>query len=291
MGLNDLTNLTNAKSWCSPSAGTLVVNPATDLVFSRLISAVSQQVLDYCNRSTFRNILYNDIYNGTGTSVQFLRNWPVTSVVSLSIGGTTIQPSPQQVPQVNVAYPGYGFRSIAWDGTIPGQPSTLELTSGNFWTGHQNVLASYNAGYLIPHEAWTIPSPVTPLNQGLIQVNQPYGTWIGDNGVVKASGTAMAFVANQNPNAGQYSIQTGSSGAYLFNSADVGTNILISYSFVPFSVEQTVLDLINDTNSRKGRPGVRSKSLAGQETVSYDNSGLPAYAVSQLASYRNVIPV
>jgi hypothetical protein len=159
----------------------------------------------------------------------------------------------------------------------------------------QNVQITYNAGYLVASEAQTIPTGTTPPAQQ-VNVSQPYGLWIADGGVTftdTTPSTPAVLVAGA-PAAGQYSFQQAgqsgqsSPGVYQFSAADQGRPVAISYSFCPSSIEQVVLDLINERMAQRMRPGVKSRGLAGQETVTFDTASMPEWARRSLMPYMHV---
>jgi hypothetical protein len=254
-------------------------------------------ILEHLERDTFISQTYTDIYDGTGGSDQFLRMWPVTSISQLVVSGILIQPasSPSIVGDSSVPFPGVGYRYEQWNGLPPGSPEAIELIGSRFYMGKQNVSVTYTAGYLVAGEPWTVPT-------GLAQVvvNQSYGPWIADNGVTYASGTPLVYVPNvltAGLAIGQYSIVppadaygTPAIGTYVFAQADIGAGMLISYSYVPSTVEQCVLDLINEIYARRQRPGIRSTSIQGAQNSTYDNDALPKYIVKSLQPYKNVLP-
>jgi hypothetical protein len=49
--------------------------------------------------------------------------------------------------------------------------------------------------------------------------------------------------------------------------------------------------MVVERYSYKNRPGMVSKSLGGQETMSYSQKDMPDYLRSTLQPYRRVLPV
>ena len=87
------------------------------------------------------------------------------------------------------------------------------------------------------------------------------------------------------PAIGQYSV---SNGAYTFNAADAGEAMLISYGFVPYDLANACAQWVAELLQYQTRPGVRSKSLGGQETVSYVVGKMPPTVAGIIAPYRRV---
>ena len=100
----------------------------------------------------------------------------------------------------------------------------------------------------------------------------------------------MTLIASGTPSAGQYKLSTTQNGVYIFSVDDDAEEVLISYSYCPADVEQVVLDLMGDRYTYRQRFGVRSQSLAGQESITFVDSGIPEYAKDALTLYRRLVP-
>lgn len=286
LATGDLTTLATAKAY--------LASPPSDALLSGLITRMSRVVLSYLNRPLLIPHSYVEQYNGHSTTALVIPNWPLLSLTSLLVAGTAIQPAPQD-SDVAVASNPYGQRFQAWDGVPPGVPAVIELVGGAYYIGgNQNVVVSYRAGYQVTAEAAIIPATpfqVTPLT--------PYGIWATDEGVTNVTtGAAMVAVAST-PGPGQYvppkPNATVPTSYYLFNITDVGTPISYNYGFVPADLEQVAIELIAERTAYRSRIGIRSQSLASQESMSFDLggagtfSGLPAYARAMLAPYRSTL--
>jgi hypothetical protein len=277
----DLATLSDVKAWLSISDTT------QDAVLARLITAVSASVRTYINRSTLTSRTCTDRFDGSGTQSHLLQNWPVTSVASVVVDGVLIPQSPA-VPTTGAGYTTSGWVLSSDYRDPPGQPQLIHLGGYCFDRGRQNCQVVYTAGYLTAESASV---PVAPYQY---QVAGLGGPWAGDSGVVYLdTGLPLTLVVGA-PAAGQYSVSaattTGSPGLYQFAAADLGRPVQISYSFVPFDLEQVVIELVGERNSYRSRIGQRSKSLGGQETMSWDMSGMPAYAVVALQQWTDVVP-
>lgn len=271
---NDLTTLANAKSWLNSPAG------ATDQSIQRLLTAVSSDVLGWLQRPSLVSRSYTDLVNGSGTSLMMLKQWPVTGITSVQVDQLTITQA-----GTSTNYPLRGWSCDFWDGISFPSPAVLELYGYSFCQGVNNVKVTYQAGYLLSGESLTLADPSPTVNLIPYIVSQPYGGWIADNGVTYANGTALTLVTGS-PLAGQYSIDPQTQGGYLFSQLDVGQTVLISYSYTPSAVEQVVLDMMGDRMSYRGRFGIKSQSLMGQESTTYDNSGMPEYARTRLGPFQ-----
>jgi hypothetical protein len=266
MSVGDLTSLANVLPWLNIPAGT------SDAVLVRLISQCSRSILDYLQRTSVISQSYTDIVDGTGGHCEFLDQWPVTSVTEVTIDGLIVPPS--------------FYRVQAWNFYPPGGPQAVELVDRRFPRGRQNVAITYQAGYLVSAEAATVPV------SGSFQITaaQILGSWCADSGVTYQDGTALTLVSGP-PGAGQYTLVAGSPGVYQFSAADAGAALSLSYSYIPATLEDACINWVAERFRYRDHIGQRSKSLGGQETLSYDLSAIPAYLQAQLQPYRKVLPL
>ena len=279
----DLTTLATAKSYIEPLPN--------DQILSGLITRISSMIRSTLNRSYIYPRAYVRQFDGTGTQQLVLPEYPIigSTLTSLTIGGVVINVSPQPTDQTS-SLPPYGYRFQPWDGLTPGSPAVVELLGTYFWMGHQNVVASYSAGYQVTNEAQTIPATpfqVTPL--------APNGSWATDQSVTfAATGTALTAIASGTPSTGQYLPPAPDASParlyYTFAAADAGKGVLLSYGFVPADLEQIALELIAERASYRRRVGLRSQSLASQESFTYDDRGISQWAVDALWPYVSVLP-
>lgn len=254
-----------------------------DAVLARQIRQISQEIFNYLQRSTYRSLAYTDVVDGHGGRSVFLQQWPVTSITSVTIDGQTV---PLSVDGSD------GYVLQGWNGFPPGLVQSVDLIGYGYCKGRQNCSISYVAGYRISDEAQTIPAEPTD-SVYAITVDAPQGPWGEDEGVTFADGAPLVKVASS-PTAGQYALSTADDaapGTYLFAAADAGEAVLISYSYVPSALEDACINWVSERSKRRERIGVRSKSLGGQETISYDNSAMPDYIKTALQPYRKVLPI
>jgi hypothetical protein len=280
--LNRLTSLERVRDW----VGSTTAND--DLLLTRLIDSVSRTVLSYLQRYTLFQSTFTDTYDGYDDQTKFLRNWPVLSVSSVIIGVNTIAPfSVPPASSVNYLY-GAGYVIEPWDGYPPGRPQALTLRNYRFIRGIANIQATYISGFVVQNEAQTVPA-TTPYT---LPVNTPLGSWAVDQGVTYASSggalTQVAYSPTATLSTGQYMAVNGN---YYFAAGDAAANVLISYSYVPADLEQCVIDLIAERYSYKNRIGAVSKTLAGNETMSYSQKEMPDYVKLVLQPYKRVIMV
>jgi hypothetical protein len=246
----------------------------TDPLVQRLISATSAYIQNYLNRTIASNT-YTRNFNGQNTDSMMLPQYPVTAINSLYADGVAItERAALTSPSIN----GYGF------GYTFQETGQVGLTGWLFPRGYNNVSVSWVGGYLISDEAQTIPA------------SAPYecvtlARWsAGDRGVTYAS-DGVAFVAvSSAPAQGQYSVD---GSVYTFNAADAGVDVLISYAYVPYDVEQACVDCMGDWFRYRDRIGVTSKSIDGQSIslTNFVNKSLPARAQGVLDQYKRVAPI
>lgn len=263
---DDLTTLGRLKRWL----GIPENNTESDVLLQQLITRGSRFVLTYLNRGTLAVTTYNDVYDGHGNSFMMLRESPVQSVASVGFTGVSVPASAPGNPMGS----GYIF-----DPPTPGgEQQRLTLLGGyRFPNGRSLIQVTYNAGFQITQ------SDVIPGTPFKIEVDY---VWLNDQGVT-INGVALTKVAST-PATGQYAVVD---GVYEFNTAQAGQTAVITYSYVPADIEQAVIEIISERFKYKDRIGYRSKTLGGQETVTFDNRALTDTVKSYLQSYKVVIPV
>jgi hypothetical protein len=268
MAADDLTNLTAAKAWL----GLPAAPSPNDATLTALITAASRAIYAWLSRPALLPRVYSETLDGESQRV-LLRQWPVLSVQSVSIDGCAIMPVGAPLGR-----PGSGYLLQGADSAPPGRPQALDIFGWTVPRGRQNVAVAYTAGYAISGEAQTVPS-ASPWQ---IAPAAPYGGWGDDLGVAyAASGAALRL--GTAPASGQYSV---ASGLYSFSAADSGAAVAISYGFIPQDVAQATTELVAERFRAADRIGLRSKTVGGQETVSFDTSAMSATVLALLQPYR-----
>lgn len=277
----DLTTVADVQAYWG------LTNAPASSVLKGLITRVSRMLLTNLNRSILVPHTFAEQFNGTGTESLVLPNWPLLSLTSLGISGVAVTIAPQTDSPTPPNNP-YGWRFQPWDGVPPGDPAVVELVGGAWYIyGGQNVVATYRAGYQVSDE---VPdtTPYLPLT--------PYGIWATDEGVVYAStGAALTPVARgPTPPVGSYVPPEPDADTpflnYIFNGTDVISGLQLSYGFVPADLEQAAIEMVMLRGSYRSRVGYKSQSLASQETITYDLSGIPDAISSMISPYRSVLP-
>ena len=295
-----LTTLANVRGWVGSQAGT------DDALLSRLITVASQQILMELQRPDLGLTTVTEILDGKDTPKIQLRNWPAASVTALSVNGTAIPAS--------TGYPVYGYQLEKLVGSQAGRPQSVSIIGGTgidgvyiangvaqfaqvggsyrpFSRGMGNISVTYQYGYVVQNEAQTV---ATSGSAYLVTPNAPYGSFGGDLGVTYASnGTALtAKPPGTVLSTGQYIAPTltGENPVpnYLFAAGDAGVAVLINYNYIPAPLEQACIETVGERYSYKGRIGMKTKSLGGEETASYDISGLSAAVMEMIRPYKLV---
>ena len=269
---SDLISLATVKAFLN------VTDPSKDdATLGMMITQVSRAIISNINRNSFLPRSFSEIRNGDGKQKMMLKNFPVLSISSLTVDGTAITAAPALLPNAPTSS-GYVFEPA--DDEPPGSNQSIMLRGLCFNRGGQNVLVSYVAGYQVTGEAAVIPASPFQLT-----TSQPYGVWGSDMGVMKA-GVAMTKVAMA-PISGQYSVD--GNGKYTFAAADTGAAISISYGFIPADLANAAMEWIADRWKYRERIGVASKSLGGQETVSFKISDTPSFVKLVLQQYTRTV--
>lgn len=269
-----LTTLNNVKAW-------LNVNTTTDdLLLTRLINQVSGATLNYLARPSISQQTYTELRAGVGNNRLVLRNWPVISITSLTVGSQTIP--------VATSLTSNGYTLATWDGTSAGLPQEITLRGYQFYRGRSNIQIVYQAGYVVQNEPQTVPATM-PYS---LSVNAPYGSWAQDDGVTYSNGTPLTAVASS-PTVGQYTVSADGVGnaIYTFSSSDAGQSVLITYSFTPADLEQAVVEWIAERYKYKDRIGQTTRGLGGNETAAYSLKGVPDYVGIVFDGFKKFLPL
>lgn len=277
MALQKLTTLGLFKSWAG------IPDDSSDLLITRLIDRVSQGIITYLNRDSIFLTSYTEYRDGTGSQRMTLRNYPVQSVSALSIWNQVIPAT--SLPGSVSGSCSRGFFCPPPTPFPPGSPSQLVLVGYSFNAPPLGVAVTYQAGYAVLAEPQSVPAVASPS----LRVNEPYGRFGRDEGVSYSIGGALTKVAsNADLSQGQYYVDP-VQGIYYFSAADASAPVLISYSYIPADIEQACMEWMQDRYEYKSRVGVKSKSLGGQETVSFDVNAMPKNVMQMLRAYRKLI--
>lgn len=266
----DLTTLAALKAWLGLPSST----GPNDGTLAALITAASRTIFAALSRPGLLPQPYTETLD-LETRRVYLRQWPVLQVYSALWRGNVIPPSPGADLDNS-----FGYALQPGEAAPPGRPQAIDLF-GDYRPGRQSLVVSYRAGYALQGEAQTVPSSA-PFQ---LTAFAPYGPWASDLGAVYAeTGAAFSPVAIA-PAAGQYSV---SGGLYSFSAADAGQAVSLSYGYVPQDIAQAALELAAERFRAAERIGLKSKSVGGQETISYDTSAISAPILAMLQPYKRV---
>lgn len=264
-----LTTLAAVKDWLE------IENDSSDEQLIRLIDAASQFVLGWLNRTSFQVQTYTQNFRGNGHTTMLLANWPVVSVTSVGIGGVV-------VPAASLGtggLPSSGY--VVSDARKTNQ--SLDLYGGYGFTRGAPSQIVYTAGFTHTEQA-TLPAAV----DSLVTYSPASHVWSKDRGVVIA-GVELQPTDSTSPDSGEYHVDLW--GKYTLNEDTAGLEASISYDYVPADVSFAVTELIGEWYKRKDRIGVLSKTLGGQETITYSQRDMNDSIRSSLQIYKNVVPI
>ncbi len=281
-----LTTLAAVKDWLDIPELNQDGTPDTtsDALLTRLIVAASQYALNYMSRDSFAALDYTYNFRGNGKNYQLLRNWPIISVASVGVFGNAIQAA----TSTNLGNWTNGFRI----GNQQGAPQSIDLY-GWLFCYLAPCQITYRAGYELVQETVIEEDPSTdPVAINALPFTPTAGgQWILDEGVV-IDGDAAAKVPYDLETtlaAGEYMVSEW--GRYIFSIADIGKTAAILYSFCPMDVSQAVTELIGAWFRRKDRIGLLSKTLGGQETVTFSLKDLTDTVKDTFDWYASVAPM
>lgn len=272
----ELTTLDHVKAWLAIDES----NTDSDDYLLLLIKSASRFALNYMQRDSMAATQYDEMYDGYGKSYMVLRQYPAIDVLALSFNGVPVSEAT-----------GNGITTPFADGFVLESPNVaptqqrLSLFGRVFPHQRSSVYVSYRAGYLKSNESHAITNAY-----GLYQA-QTNNTWLEDDGVKLSNGTALTRVYVDPADLAPMQYCVDEDGLYSFDSAQNNATVLISYSFVPPDVEQAVWELVGERYRAQDRIGLNSKTLGGQETVSYDIRSMSPYIRELLNPYKRVVPV
>lgn len=273
----DLTTTAAVKAWTGQTTST------QDAVIGGLVTAASRAILAWLGRPFILPTVWTDRYDArVGMRKLFLRNYPVVSVASVQIGTSLIQAiNPQSLtPPGPSMYSGYILDTDPWSGAPPGQPRGVNFVDDPTVFAiylQQAIQIVYTAGYQ-DSDQFTVAAG------GGAQTASPlYGVWASDAGVTYvATGAALTAVASA-PATGQYSV---AAGVYTFAAGDAGKAVVVNYGYIPQDLAQACIETVAQRLAAGSRVGVKSKSLGGQESISYDMTAMPLAVTAALQPYK-----
>jgi len=267
----DLTNLAALKAWL----GLPATASASDPTLAALVTAASRAIGAALSRPGLLPQDYTELCDGDRRTLT-LRHWPVLQVRSVTWNGVA-------VPQIAAGSVGAAFGYMLRPGDLspPGAPQALDLFGVALSHRRANVVVDYQAGYAIVGETQTIPA-AAPF---ALSAFAPYGAWASDLGVTYAEHGGPLTATVGAPAAGQYAV---SDGVYSFAATDAGASVSLSYGYVPQDLAQAALEFAAERFRAADHIGLRSKSLGGQETITFDAAPISASVLALIQPYRRV---
>jgi hypothetical protein len=265
----DLTTLAKVQQWLALPD----YKPATNDTLAALITTVSAVVVNYLGRQGLRAQTVQTVYDTWGNDFILLRGGPIISISAVELGGSTLTPA------TTTTWPptsGWDLEPLDPTGT---NQQRLTLYGCRFPYGRRTLRVTAMAGFLTS-ETQVIPT------EAPYQL-QMYYTYLGDETFLYPNGTPFVL-APAPPGPGQYSIDP--TGLAQFNAVDAGVPVGMSYSFVPPDIDNAVVQMVGEDYNRRTRIGLRSLSVGGTSTTSYDLSDMPQRVKLALAPYRTVTP-
>lgn len=265
-----LTTLTAVKDYLG------IEDTSADSFLTSLIDAASPFILGYLDRVSFQVRTYTQNFRGNGKDTQLLLNWPVRDVSSVGIGGTVVSPSVLGTGGM----PGSGY--VVSDNRMTQQ--SIQLYGYSFWYRAPCQLI-YTAGFRTS-QSYMIATPTAPATEVTFAPTAD-GQWTLDVGVTIAGVDAVLVTGT--PAAGQYAVDEW--GVYTFAGADAGKEAVITYDYVPYDVSFAVCQLIGEWYKGRSHIGVVSKTLGGQESVTFSQKDMSDGIKTSLQPYMNVVPM
>lgn len=269
-----LTTLQAVKDWLDIS------NTVSDSQLTRLIDSASRFVFNYLQRDTFSTVEHTDLtFQGNGKDRWMLPFWPVISVSSVGMNGTNIPASEAQ--SYGKRGSGFQVQKISPDANGPAEI----LLWGYQFVYRAPCIVSFVSGYQTTET--DVLAKVEPTDTTILVTPTTSGQWIADIGVTIDGVDAVKVDAD--PTAGQYSVDAW--GTYTFSADDDTKTVVITYNYCPWDVAFACTQLIGEWWRRKDRIGVLSKTLGGQETITFSQKDMTDSIRGMLGNYIRVAPL
>lgn len=269
-----LTTLARVKAWLQ------ITTEDSDVQLLALIRAVSTFLYKYIDLPTVVVSDYSELRDSQGHTWIRPYNWPLLSLSSINYGGISVT----NQSDGNPANAGYLLN-------FPNQnmgPGRITIQGyAQFPHGKNTVVINYTAGFqqvddciIIGVETGDPPS----VTSGTVILS---ALWAADGEVYDTNTEIPYTKVSAAPAVGEYAV---ADGVYIFNAGDVGQPVTIVYSYVPADLAQAATELVGATFQDASHIGVKSKSLGGQETVSYFQNQITPSQAMMIQPYRRVTP-
>lgn len=270
-----LTTLARVKAWLG------ITTEDSDAQLLVLIRAASDFIYNYIDLPTVVVTSYSELRDSQGHYWIRPNNWPLLSFTSLLYGGITVD----NESTGNSAGPGF---LVTYPNRNIGRARVTVQGYRPFPYGKNVITLNYTAGFQQVDDRLIIPvynTDVPPVAvSGTVLLSQ---LWAADGGVIDTNTEVPYTLVDSAPLVGEYAV---ADGVYVFNVADVGKPVTITYSYVPADLAQATTELVGATFRDAEHIGVKSKSLGGQETVSYFQNSITPSQRMLLQPYMKVTP-
>ena len=132
-------------------------------------------------------VAYDEVYDGSGSYRQFLRQWPIVSVESLALNGHAASPS------TGFGYPGWiidqGRKSLSLRSAAGQSPLGRASDGRGFTAGTQNVEVLYTAGFT------QVPADIVRACTQMVAVNYKRTAWLDQSSETMGSGGTSGTTA------------------------------------------------------------------------------------------------
>jgi hypothetical protein len=138
MAAYDIVALADVRNYLDKKSG----DTADDTFLSSLITIASGSIERFIGGPVKEQTFSDEIYDGDGKDVLFLRNTPITSLKTPAVGDVQYRNAPDQNWLTLEA-------TLAYILVKPDKPYALFLYANYFYEGQSNIKVSYKAGYTI----------------------------------------------------------------------------------------------------------------------------------------------
>jgi hypothetical protein len=294
---NDLTTLNAVKQRAMLGVqpdGTIVPS-ADDNEVSAAITGFSNFIRIWSGQGSLNSLVYlNENYDGNGNQRMFLRTYPIFSLNSVSIvNGGALVPIQLSINGTWGVFIDTSKKSIALRGaygnftTFP-YPIYSPYYGGStygpyFPKGIGNINVQYVAG-VTPTE---VVNEIDTVTAQTITLQNPF-YWNSDGGVLYYPNLVALVNVASAPLPGEYAV---SNGLYVFNAADNGQNVAVSYyvNEPPPDLEYAVRCIVAINYKRKGWQDQSSRTVGAAQTTSttrYQNWEWPPEYQAVLENYQ-----
>ena len=280
----DLTTLSAVRNRIPLEA----TSTSDDAEIQGAITAFSQWLLSFTGRTSLNSIeTLDEIYDGKGNPVLFLRSFPIVTLIFVNMNGISL-PFSSGFGSWGV-YIEQGKRSIALRGgvgnfsTFPYPQSQAMYRKGPaFLPGLGNIEVAYTAGYppvAVVNEIATIAAQTITLQRA---------SWVADAGVLYYPSLVPMANVLSSPAVGEYAV---SAGLYVFNVTDNTRQVAVSYDVnqAPYDLEYAVRCVVALNYKRKAWQDQASRGTTTQgasSTTRYRDWAWPPEMDKVFESYQ-----